>query len=108
MDWKRSTIKESSTNDKPTARRPTWRYRWRGRETGENEIQLYSDEKVSSITFSKKGTELVGIFKNDLAGDCKFTGLKINQRATSGHHDPETQWEEHSEEALTYDSHARW
>jgi hypothetical protein len=25
--------------DKPTARRPTWRYRWRGTETGEGEIQ---------------------------------------------------------------------
>ena len=27
-------------SDKPTANRPTWRYRWRGAETGEGEIQV--------------------------------------------------------------------
>jgi hypothetical protein len=37
--------------DSPTARRPTWRYRWRGEETGEGEIQLDSDEVVQAITF---------------------------------------------------------
>jgi hypothetical protein len=49
--------------DKPTARRPTWRYRWRGSETGEGETQLDSDKNVQSHTFSKKGMELEGDYR---------------------------------------------
>jgi hypothetical protein len=32
--------------DKPTERRPTWRYRWHGREIGEGETQVDSDLSV--------------------------------------------------------------
>jgi hypothetical protein len=39
--------------DKPTARRLTWRYRWRGSETGEGEFQLDSDKNVQSNTLGK-------------------------------------------------------
>ena len=95
-------------NDKPTARRPVWKYRWRGRETGEDVIQLYADEKVSSITFSKKGTELVGTFKSDMIEDCQFTGVKVSSHAQGSHDNPETQWEEYSEEAYNHANSARW
>jgi hypothetical protein len=45
--------------DKPTARRPMWQYRWCGQETGEGEIEISSDREVQTITFSKKGEELL-------------------------------------------------
>ena len=62
--------------DNPTARRPTWRYRWRGEETGEGGIQLNSDKVLQQITFSEKGNQLSGTFKCDYAGECHFTGVK--------------------------------
>ena len=53
-----------NSKDKPRARQRTWRYRWRGRETGEREIQEGSDDEyLSTVTFSNKGIELSGTLK---------------------------------------------
>ena len=41
-------------NDKPIARRQTCRYRWRGSETGEGEIQLDSNQFFRSIASAKR------------------------------------------------------
>ncbi|ESZ96072.1 hypothetical protein SBOR_3549 [Sclerotinia borealis F-4128] len=95
-------------NDKPTARRPTWRYRWRGEETGEGEIQLGSDRTLESITFTNKGKELSGTFKCDFAGTCNFTGLKVMSRPHDSRVDPEAQWVNRSEAAHEYARQARW
>ncbi|TAQ87992.1 hypothetical protein B7494_g3674 [Chlorociboria aeruginascens] len=92
--------------DKPTARRPTWQYRWRGRETGEGEIQLYSDKQIQSITFSKKGDQLSGTLKNDLL-DCKFTGTKIRSTSPTAVN-PDSEWDIYSESAYNYASRSRW
>ncbi|KAF4626346.1 hypothetical protein G7Y89_g11814 [Cudoniella acicularis] len=94
--------------DKPTARRPTWRYRWRGEETGEGEIQLGSDKAVQCITYSNKGTELSGTFKCSYLRECNFTGVKIRPRPSDGHVDPEAQWTNRSQAAYDYASRARW
>ncbi|KAI9646549.1 hypothetical protein NHQ30_004542 [Ciborinia camelliae] len=95
-------------NEKPTARRPTWRYRWRGEETGEGEIQLGSDRRLESITFSKSGMELSGTFKCDFAGKCNFTGLKVTSRPRNSQIDPEAEWVSRSEAAYEYAREARW
>jgi len=94
--------------DKPTARRPTWHYRWRGSETGEGEIQLESDQKVQSITFSKKGAELQGTIAVDFVGLCHFTGVKVHSQPDDPHVDPEAQWNNNGEEAYEYARKARW
>ncbi|TGO51612.1 hypothetical protein BOTNAR_0350g00070 [Botryotinia narcissicola] len=86
-------------NDKPTARRPTWPYRWRGEENGEGEIQLGSDKRLESITFDDKKKTLSGTFTCDFAGKCKFTGLLNNRRPQDSRIDPESQWESRSEVA---------
>ncbi|KAF7957631.1 hypothetical protein EAE96_003205 [Botrytis aclada] len=95
-------------NDKPTARRPTWPYRWRGEETGEGEIQLGSDKRLESITFDDKNKSLSGTFTCDFAGKCEFTGLKVAYRPQESRIDPESQWESRSEDAYEEARQARW
>ncbi|TGO30982.1 hypothetical protein BPAE_0002g00740 [Botrytis paeoniae] len=95
-------------NDKPTARRPTWLYRWRGEETGEGEIQLGSDKRLESITFDDKNKSLSGTFTCDFAGKCEFTGLKVNHRPQDSRIDPESQWESRSEAAYEEALQTRW
>ncbi|KAF3906076.1 hypothetical protein ABW21_db0208008 [Orbilia brochopaga] len=63
---------------KPSPKQATWKYRWRGEENGEGEIQVGEDEKAYSITFSGKGgTKLEGTFGSSMTGGCKFSGIKI-------------------------------
>ncbi|KAL9621167.1 MAG: hypothetical protein Q9160_004418 [Pyrenula sp. 1 TL-2023] len=64
----------------PNASMPSWSSRdfnfcWRGEETGENEIQLYSDQEVCSLTFESPNA-LVGVFKSDLTGSTDFKGFR--------------------------------
>ncbi|KAM0158955.1 hypothetical protein ACHAQE_000726 [Botrytis cinerea] len=107
-----SNYKESAfflgANDRPTARRPTWPYRWRGEETGEGEIQVGSDKRLESITFDDKNKSLSGTFTCDFAGKCKFTGSKIMYRPQDSRIDPESQWESRSEAAYEEALQARW
>lgn len=93
------------SNDKPSDRRSTWQYRWRGAETGDGEIELGSDRSLESITFSNKGEELSGTFQCDFAGKCEFTGTKVMSRPHGSRIDPDAEWEDRSETAFEY---ARW
>lgn len=95
-------------NDKPSARNPTWNYRWRGEETGEGEIQLGSDNRLESITFDDKDKSLTGTFTCDFAGKCDFTGLKVMYRPHDSRIDPDMQWENRSKAAYDRASRARW
>jgi hypothetical protein len=69
---------------------------------------LNSDQNVSSMTFSNKGTEVSGTFKCDYLRVCTFTGVKVQSRPSDGHVDPEAQWVNHSEAAHEYARRARW
>jgi hypothetical protein len=72
-------------NDEPSPRNSTWNFRWRGEETGESEIQRFSDRKVCSVTFSGLGDcELTGIFHNEYVSDCTFSGMKIDTGTRGG------------------------
>lgn len=63
-------------DDHPSPKNPTWNYRWRGEETGEGEIQLFSDEKLYSITFAGVGgSKLNGMLDGGILGRIEFTGL---------------------------------
>jgi hypothetical protein len=95
----------------PSKAHPTWNYRWRGRETGEGEIQLESDKNLESITFSGEGgAKLKGWFKCEYLKRCEFEGAKIELG------DPraalkisiETEWTAFNERAYNYASTARW
>ena len=99
-----------STNDRPSPKCPKWDFRWRGEETGEGEIQLSSEESLCSITFhGTGGTKLTGIFKNDLSGDSKFTGLKIaTADSLPDRSDPSHEWHSRSEKAYESARVNRW
>ncbi|OCL08917.1 hypothetical protein AOQ84DRAFT_354257 [Glonium stellatum] len=77
-----------SPKDLPSLKQSKWNYRWRGRETGEGEIQTNSDEKLNPITFSGEGgAELHGTFECEYLAKCEFNGFKIelgNPREASG------------------------
>lgn len=51
---------------------------WRGRESGENVIQLGSDERVLDLAFSQFGTKLEGRIEGDIVGPTMFTGIKVS------------------------------
>ncbi|QSZ30904.1 hypothetical protein DSL72_000462 [Monilinia vaccinii-corymbosi] len=111
-DSNESHYKESAFylkgDDRPTSRRPTWEYRWRGEETGEGEIQLGSDRTSQSITFSNDGKELSGTFKCDFAGKCHFTGRRVMSQTRGSRIDPEVEWAKRSEAACEDARQARW
>jgi hypothetical protein len=66
---------------KPSAKYPTWNYRWRGEQQYEGVVQLGSDEHVCMLTFyGRKGHKLMGNFHG--VGFVKgteytFTGVKV-------------------------------
>ncbi|MCJ1283468.1 hypothetical protein MMC26_002797 [Xylographa opegraphella] len=96
-----------NTSDHPSLQHPEWNYRWRGEETGEGQIQLYSDKKLCSITFGGPGgTKLVGTFDSDLTGRIDFTGTKTGATADGG--DPDDEWQSRSEQAYESARVRRW
>jgi len=96
-----------AADDQPSPSRPTWNYRWRGEETGEGEIQLYSDEKLCSITFSGVGgSKLKGTFDSGLTDRIEFTGLKTGTEASGG--DPDRAWSSMNESAYESARVGRW
>lgn len=61
----------------PSSSARNFPFRWRGEETGEGEIQLYSNEKVCSITFESPNA-FFGGFISDLTGEdeIEFKGIR--------------------------------
>jgi hypothetical protein len=87
---------------------PTFQYRWRGRETGEGEIQLEALEYLRSMTFSDSGTKFVGLFDCPFIGrGLRFTGTKTahgrGQMLSSAY-----QWSELNERAWNEGCVSRW
>jgi hypothetical protein len=65
-------------NDIPSEKNPTISYRWRGREGGENVIQLRSENALYQMTFSDGGRRVTGTW--DCDGDpgfVEFSGVKV-------------------------------
>ena len=59
----------------PSSSMREFSFRWRGEETGEGEIQLYSDQELCSLTFESPNA-LRGTFNSSLTGECEFSGYK--------------------------------
>jgi hypothetical protein len=58
---------------------PTFQFRWQGRETGEGQIQLEALESLWSMTFSKDGIKVDGVFDCPyISGGIRFTGTKTS------------------------------
>lgn len=87
---------------------PGFNYVWRGRETGESEIQLGSDKKVHRITFGDYGTTFRGSYKCPfISGEQAISGRKVahgrGQKRSSM-----MDWNGMSERAYVYAAARRW
>ena len=94
-------------------------FRWRGEETGEGEIQLYSDQKVCSMTF-KSPNALSGVFISDLTGEVEFKGIRQGpetetkrrwpqeRRESADLSDPSYAWRSRDEAAYERARKGRW
>ncbi|KAI1607879.1 hypothetical protein EDD37DRAFT_614597 [Exophiala viscosa] len=103
----------------PSSKNQNVSFRWRGEETGEGEIQLYSDLDLCSLTFESPHA-LSGILSSSLAGDCEFQGFKegfdappksneLKRQASPRHiSDPGYDWSRLSEAAYNRARLRRW
>ena len=99
-----SSIKKTHARPTPV---PRCYLRWRGRETGEGEIQLdHDNHNTGHLDFTNSTySKFEGVASFDLVGEAvPFTGYKV-----SGVGGPVTRtWEEFSEKAYEYERVARW
>lgn len=67
---------------RPSSDNRHWKYRWRGVETGEHELQIFFDLQKGYLTFGGPGgTKLWGEFDSGYTGRKKFTGSKIKNKS---------------------------
>ncbi|KAG4419598.1 hypothetical protein IFR04_007300 [Cadophora malorum] len=92
----------------PSAKFPTWNYRYRGEETGEGEIELGSDSELYSITFcNPKGQTLKGAIGGSAFGGCTFTGVKVGSDGNV-HLDIQEEWANRNASAHENARTGRW
>ncbi|KAH8812324.1 hypothetical protein F5884DRAFT_669108 [Xylogone sp. PMI_703] len=92
----------------PSAEHSTWNYRWRGREEGEREIQLSSDQKLNKFKFlDPRGTKIEGTFKCEYFDESKFAGEKIEPEVACKI-DISQQWGYLNERAWNRECITRW
>ena len=99
----------------PPGTLPSWKvrnfnFRWRGRETFESVIQLYSDQKLCSISFESPNA-LTGFFRSDiLSARVEFKGFRNEGPRWSNAHasEPRELWNERSEAAYESACVGRW
>ena len=100
-----------SPNDRPSPKQPTFNYRWRGRETGEGEIEVGSDKNLTSITFSGQGgAKLSGTIECEYVQGCEFTGIKMEMGGPqeASRIKIEEEWRELNERAYDRECTRRW
>jgi len=86
----------------PSAECRTWRYRWRGEDTGTNEIQLYSDEDLYEIKwYGPRVEKLKGTFGGSFFDECSFTGVKVGICGELDDIDIADEWASRNEQAHT-------
>lgn len=72
----------------PSSSAREFTFRWRGEETGEGQIQLYSDTKLCSMTFEGSNA-LSGVFKSDLTRDVEFKGIRKGSKTRTERRRPQ-------------------
>ncbi|KAL2012513.1 hypothetical protein VTN00DRAFT_38 [Thermoascus crustaceus] len=65
----------------PSSKNREFSYRWRGEETGEGEIQLYSDKRLCSLEFTSPNS-LHGTIDGGFLGKVEFRGFKEKSLVT--------------------------
>jgi hypothetical protein len=92
----------------PSAKYQSWNYRWRGEETGEGEISLYSEKRLFKMRFhGPKVEKLEGTFGGDFLEDCTFVGVKVGVKCEDDINIAE-EWAERNEDAHESARVGRW
>jgi hypothetical protein len=86
---------------------PTFEYRWRGRETGESEIQNGAQDYLQKMTFSDYGTKFEGVFHCTYTGPLRITGTKTAHGRGQVHSSAE-EWSGLGEDAWDDECRSRW
>jgi hypothetical protein len=95
--------------DKPSPQNPTWNFRWRGKDTGESVIQLFSEEQLCSMTFSgTSGCKVTGTFHNEYIEHCTFSGVKVGAQPRRGRFAIRGAWRDHNWIAYERARIGRW
>jgi hypothetical protein len=101
------TSKKKSNANFKIKNNKTFEFIWRGRETGESEIQIGSDRDAYKITFGNHGTTFYGTFRCRYVSSTAMKGTKMShghgQKGSSA-----SRWEELSEQAHNRESRSRW
>lgn len=96
-------------NEVPSANIPTIFYRWRGRECGENVIQLHSEGKLYQMTFSDGGRRVNGTWGSDGdPGTVEFSGVKIGHQGVYDCMNIQYEWGHLSEATYDEENRNRW
>jgi hypothetical protein len=82
------------------------KFTWRGRETGEGEIQYEDDSNTGQVTFSS-ASKCSGVWRSGY-GDFEFTGKKVSNETSASVSRCEEEFECFNEEAYEYARVARW
>jgi hypothetical protein len=97
-------------NDILSAQSPTISYRWRGREGGENVIQLGSENYLYQMTFSDGGRRVDGTWGHHNAdpGTVTFSGIKIGDHALHDGMGIQYQWNNLDQATYDQENRDRW
>ena len=96
-------------NDIPSEENPTMSYRWRGREDGENVIQLRSENALYQMTFSDGGRRVTGTW--DCDGDpgfVEFSGVKVSDHGIYDGMNINYEWGNLNEDTYNRENRDRW
>ena len=96
-------------NEVPPAESPTIFYRWRGRESGENVIQLRSEFQLYEMTFSNGGSKVSGTWGCDAdPGDVQFTGVKVGEHNAYDRMNIQHEWGHLNKQTYDQENRDRW
>lgn len=96
-------------NDIPSEENPTICYRWRGREGGENVIELGSENDLYQMTFSDGGRRVTGIWGCDGdPGMVQFRGVKVGDHGIYDDMNIKYEWGNLDEDAYNRENRDRW
>ena len=96
-------------NDIPSEKNPTISYRWRGREDGENVIELGSENALYQMTFSDGGRRVTGTW--DCEGDpgsVEFSGVKVYDHGIYDGMNIKYEWGNLNEDTYHRENRDRW
>ncbi|KAI5250021.1 hypothetical protein E4T42_05086 [Aureobasidium subglaciale] len=63
----------------PSSKNLTFQYKWRGRETSDEEISLEAEKAIQWVKFEENGVKLTGVFESEYLGETGFEGQKIGK-----------------------------